>query len=200
MYAIRQNALQGGADVRESVDGARKRHKVKPVWLPTVRRTVEFQDSRGMLESLEALRPAEVECFIRDLNHLEPDIERMKVLANAWALGNIEELRDLFRPVTLRDEIRDGCVHLALGGAVMSATQEDGSSADAARIGKLIDDYQWHVEQAQLQAQLDWLKAAQAALAQNSSTFALLDLADVLRPDGHLDKLRALGYSVEEPR
>ena len=102
--------------------------------------------------------------------------------------------------MTLRDEIRDGCVHLALGGAVMSATQEEGSSAEAARVQKLVQDFQWHVEQAQLQAQLDWLKTADAALQRNRTTFALLGLPEILGPDGHLEKLRALGYSVEEPR
>jgi len=200
MYAIRKQGLQGGPDVREVVDAARKKHKVKPVWLTTVRRTVAFEDPRGVLESLQDLQPAEVDCFIRDLDRLEPDVERMKVLANAWSLGDTEKLRSLFRPKTLRDAIAEGCVHLALGGAVMSASPGDESSADAARVKKLVENFQWHVEQAQLEAQLDWLKAAQAALARNQTTFALLGVADVLGADGHLEKLRALGYTVEEPK
>jgi hypothetical protein len=200
MQALRQNGLQGGPAVREVVDDARKKHKVKPVWLPTVRRTVELEDPRGMLEGLQELQPEEVECFIRDLDRVEPDLERDKALANAWSLGDTGQLRSMFRQVTLRDVIRDGCLLLTLEGATMWAKYEEGTSADAANMKKLIEDFLWHGEQATLQAQLDWLKAAQAALAKNKSTFALLSLAEVLSPDGHLGKLRALGYTVEEPR
>ena len=75
------------------VDAARKKHKVKPVWLTTVRRTVAFEDPRGVLESLQDLQPAEVDCFVRDLDRLEPDVERMKVLANAWSLGDTEKAK-----------------------------------------------------------------------------------------------------------
>ena len=51
MQALRKHGLQGGPDVRGVVDDARKKHKVKPVWLPTVRRTVELEDPRAMLEA-----------------------------------------------------------------------------------------------------------------------------------------------------
>jgi hypothetical protein len=33
----------------------------------------------------------------------------------------------------------------------------------------------------------------------NQTTFAVLNLPEVLSPDGHLAKLRELGYMVEEP-
>ena len=200
MHAYRKQGLQGGPNVRGVVDDARKKHKVEPVWLPTVRRTVEVEDPRGMLEALQELQPEEVECFAKALDRIEPDLERDKVLANAWSLGDTGKLRSIYRQVTLRDVIRDGCLQLSLGGATMWAKYEEGASADAARMKKLIDDFLWHGEQATLQAQLDWLKAAQAALAKNKSTFAVLSLAEVLSPDGHLEKLRALGYTVEEPR
>jgi flavin-binding protein dodecin len=136
-----------------------------------------------------------VECFIRNLDRVEPDVERVKVLANAWSLGDTEKLRSMFRQVKVRDAIREGCAD-----ALMSAMYAQGTSADAAHMKKMIDDSLWHAEQASIQAQLDWLKAAQAALAKNKSTFAVLSLAEVLSPDGHLEKLRALGYTVEEPR
>jgi hypothetical protein len=200
MHALRKHGLQGGPNVLEVVGAASKKHKVKPVRLPAVVRTVELEDPRGMLESLQELQPPEVECFITDLDRVEPDVERMKMLANAWSLGDTEKLRSMFRQLTLRDAIREGCVHLSLAGATMWAMYEEGTSADAAHMKKLLEDSLWHVEQATLQAQLDWLKAAQAALAKNKSTFAVLSLAEVLSPDGHLERLRALGYTVEEPR
>jgi len=200
MYALRKHGLEGGPNVREVVDDARKKHEVKPVWLPTVRRTVDLQDPRGLLEGLQELQPSEVDCFIRDLDRVEPDVERLKVQANAWSLGDTEKLRSTFRQETLRDAIRDGCVQLSLEGATMWVKYEEGTSAEAVRTKKLIDDFLWHRDQAALQAQIDWLKAAQAALARNKSTFAVMGLAEVLGPDGHLEKLRALGYTVEEPK
>ena len=200
MYVLRKNGLQGGPNVFEVVGDAHKKHKVKVVRLPAVVRTIELEDPRGMLERLKDVPASEVECFSKDLDRVEPDVERVKALANAWSLGDAQKLRSTFRQVTLRDAIRDGCVHLSLGGAVMSARYDEGSSADDTQMKKVVEDSLWHAEQAALQSQLDWLKAAQAALAKNQSTFAVLALADVLSPNGHLEKLRALGYTVEEPR
>lgn len=200
MYALRQHELQGGPDVREEIDDARKKHRVDPVWVPTVRRTIELEDPRGMLESMQELQPAELECFSKELDRVEPEVERLKVLANAWSLGDTETLRSLFRQVTLRDAIREGCIHFALGGAVMSVAPREGASADDDLIGKALEDSLRLDEDAKLQAQLDWLKAAQAALAKNKSTFAVLGLTEMLSQDGHLEKLRALGYMVEEPQ
>ncbi|MBK9251500.1 MAG: TraB/GumN family protein [Proteobacteria bacterium] len=82
----------------------------------------------------------------------------------------------------------------------MSARYAQGSAMEAGLTKKPVEDSLWHGEQAAMQAQLDWLKAAQAALARNKSTFAVLGLGDVLGSEGHLEKLRALDYGVEEPR
>jgi hypothetical protein len=44
-----------------------------------------------------------------------------------------------------------------------------------------------------------WLAAAQLALTTNRTTFALLPINDLVCPGGYVAKLRALGYSVDEP-
>ena len=44
-----------------------------------------------------------------------------------------------------------------------------------------------------------WLAVIDAALANNSSTFALLPMWEVQRPHGWLEKLRERGYTVEAP-
>ena len=200
MHAQRRHGLQGGPNVLAAVDRERRKHKVRAVRLPAVVRTVELEDPRGLLESLQEVQPSEVECFLRNLDRVEPEVERMKSLANAWSLGDVDKLRNTFRRVTLRDAIQEGCVHLSLGGAVMSARYAQGSAMEAGLTKKPVEDSLWHGEQAAMQAQLDWLKAAQAALARNKSTFAVLGLGDVLGSEGHLEKLRALDYGVEEPR
>jgi hypothetical protein len=41
--------------------------------------------------------------------------------------------------------------------------------------------------------------AMQVALEKNKTTFAVLDPPSIFRADGHLEALRKLGYTVEEP-
>lgn len=58
---------------------------------------------------------------------------------------------------------------------------------DTAR--KMLDSFVWHEEQGVVQAQRDWVAAAPVALEKNPSTFAAR----------HVEALRELGYTVEEP-
>jgi hypothetical protein len=53
----------------------------------------------------------------------------------------------------------------------------------------------------QLYRELDdrWLAAAERALAANDTTFAILDIVDLLREDGLMAEIRALGYEVAAP-
>jgi hypothetical protein len=44
-----------------------------------------------------------------------------------------------------------------------------------------------------------WLQAAEAALATNAQTFAVLPMEQVLASDGYLAQLRAMGYAVQAP-
>jgi len=45
----------------------------------------------------------------------------------------------------------------------------------------------------------NWLRAAETALSNNVTTFAVLELRQLLDADGLLEKLRAMGYTIEEP-
>ena len=93
----------------------------------------------------------------------------------------------------MKDVMSESCANDVLGAL------REGNSKDAAHLNKTLADAEWHAELASMQSQMNWVAAAQAALEKNQSTFALLSLADVFRSDGHLAKLRALGYEVEEP-
>jgi hypothetical protein len=44
-----------------------------------------------------------------------------------------------------------------------------------------------------------WVAAAQTALANNPSTFAVLPMDQILQPNGLLAKLKARGYEVQDP-
>jgi len=45
-----------------------------------------------------------------------------------------------------------------------------------------------------------WVEAAEAALTNNRSTFAVLSIDEILKSDGLVARARAKGYAIEEPR
>jgi hypothetical protein len=49
------------------------------------------------------------------------------------------------------------------------------------------------------EANTEWLRAAETALANNVTTFAVLELDQLIAADGLLEKLRARGYTIEAP-
>jgi hypothetical protein len=191
--AFRKNSLQGGVAVRAVVDRAAKKQKVRIHQLPTIKRVLKVEDPRGMLKSAKKLEFPDIDCFTRNLDKVEADVERVKSLANAWSRGDIEKLRGLHRNRPIKEALNDSCTY------VLMAAFNEGESKDAAHAKKMLDNILWHAEQAIYQAQLDWLAAAQVALAKNKSTFTVLSVAEVFSPGGSLEKLRALGYTVEEP-
>jgi hypothetical protein len=192
--AFRKSGLQGGPNVYEVVGKARKKYKIPQVQIPAVIRTLKVEDPRGIIKSAQKLQLPDVECFAEGLDKVEPDVERAKRLAAAWSHGDIATMRSLHRNLKIRDLVEESCTY------ALTVALNEGESANSTHAKKMFEDAMWHAEQAGVQAQLDWVAAAQKALAKNQSTFAVLGVADVFRPDGHLEKLRALGYTVEEPQ
>jgi hypothetical protein len=188
--AMQKHGLQGGPSVHAVVGNAAKKHKVRIHRLKNVERVIRMEDPRGMLKAARKVEAPDLACFTRDLGELEAGIERAKARANAWAHGDIAKLRELERRGR---KLEDECAY------VLIAAMTEGGSADAARMKKLMADAMWHAQWAGVQVQNEWLAAAQAALQKNKSTFAVLGLNDVLSPEGTLEKLRKLGYTVEEP-
>jgi len=188
--AMDKSDLRGGPNVNGVVAGAAKKSKIPVHRLAPVKREVKVENPRGMLKSAQSLALPDLDCFTRALDEVEPEIERVRAMGNAWARGDIAKLRSLNRVRNLRED----CAY-----ALMAAFNE-GPSKDAARAKKILADIEWHAEQGAVQAQLNWVAAARAALEKNRMTFAVLGVSEVFRPDGHIEKLRALGYKVEEPR
>lgn len=192
--AYRKSGLVGGPDVDEVVGDLRRKHKVGRIQVRTTTRTLHIEKPRDMLKDMARLGLPDLQCFIAGIERVEEDVERARRRANAWARGDIATLRQLHRDPGLEAALVEGCAEPLL----TALTQ--GQDKDAERARKMLADARWHAEWAGVQAEQEWLAAAQAALGKNESTFAVLPLADVLRQDGPLEKLRALGYQVEEPR
>lgn len=139
---------------------------------------IELQGSFGEIAKraetlMDSLSPEqELVCFEQQVRHMEEDLEPMKRRANAWAQGDI----DAFRDEPLVGEESNACIDLVLGSSEQSL---------------LVD--------AEATLKQKWLDAAEAALAKNTSTFAILDINELLRADGYLAALRERGYDVREP-
>jgi hypothetical protein len=123
-----------------------------------------------MMESFS--REQEAACFEQQVRHMEEDLANMKSRANTWAQGYVDE----FRNIPLVGEESNACVQLALG----SSEQE-----------MLVDGT--------IRLRQVWLDAVEKALEENTSTFAVLEINELLRPGGYLKELRERGYEIREP-
>jgi GumN protein. len=169
--AIKANGLSKTGGIQANVDALAKRYGVKEV--PTTYQVI-IEHPRAALQAFKSSAPHDTTCFIRTLDSIEQDMPAMKARANAWATGDLQTLREL-----PDSERRDACVS-ALAAAGFAHT-----------LG--LDDVPAKQEAV-------WLAAVRAALGSNAQTFAMLPMAELLKPDGYLAKLQAEGYEVEAPQ
>lgn len=113
-------------------------------------------------------------CFKTTIERLETDIEVMRKRANAWATGDLDEIRKL----SFAD--REAACQSAIAS---SPALRDGMGLVGAekRVRKL------------------WLEAAEHALATYDTSFAMLALSNILRSDYVMTDLQAKGYTVQAP-
>jgi len=186
--ATRKSELTYSTDVRAVVNDAARKHKVRIHRLPEVTRKFPVKNARGVLKTASKTDLGDGECFNRSMDLLEARIEAMKLRANAWAKGDLEALRNAGSGVR-----NDDCM------AALMNSLAAGTLATDAGTQREIDNMNRQAELAETQAEQDWLGAAQAALATNQTTVAVLPIENLLRPDGYAARLRERGYAVEEP-
>ena len=114
----------------------------------------------------------ELSCFERQLTKMEEDLDEMQYRASTWAQGYIQEFR--FIPLTGDDE--DDCTNMLMVSSEKESIEEIWSNVSGM-----------------------WLDAAENALQNNPTTFAVLDFSQLLLDDGLLARLAARGYNVIEP-
>ena len=117
---------------------------------------------------------ADAACFKATIERLEIDIDVMRKRANAWAKGDLDEIRKL----SFAD--REAVCQSAMAS---SPALRDGLGLVGAekRVRKL------------------WLEAAEHALANYRTSFATLKLGNILRSDYVMTDLQARGYTVQAP-
>jgi hypothetical protein len=156
--------------VRWVVEGIVREKKIK-----TTRPIVDYpvKNPRALAKKFKQSTLDDTECFAKTLERLETDLDAMRIRANAWATGDTIALRNL----PYHDE-REDCESAVLNS-------EMGQEHGLQEVKKLM--------------QTEWLAAAETALANNESTFAMLPMAELYKPDGYLSQLQAKGYTVERP-
>ena len=117
-------------------------------------------------------RDPDVACLTSTIERLETDLQSMRLRANRWALGDLDGLRKL----PYADQ-KITCVNAV---ASVPALRD--------RLFKLREKL----------SEL-WIANAQVSLLHNQTTFAVLPLAEIIKPDGWLSRLRAQGLIVQVP-
>jgi hypothetical protein len=115
----------------------------------------------------------ELACFAEQIRRMESELDAMKSRANAWAQGYVDE----FRGIPLPGGDDDDCLLLL----------DESSEFET-------------IEQLRQDLNQRWLTAAERALIDNNTSFAILDIVELLRENGLLAQLRARGFEVREPR
>ena len=113
----------------------------------------------------------DIPCFTQILHRIDPDLTDMRARANAWAVGDIETLSKL--PVANYEAT-------CFAAAMSSSISEE---QDLKQMPKKLETV--------------WLTTAEEVLTNNQSTFAILPIAEILKRDGYIAKLRDKGYRVE---
>jgi hypothetical protein len=169
---LSKSGLTQNTGVEEQIEKTAKRNKVK---LTSTVLSIDLDDPRGMMKEFKKSQVEDVVCFTRTLERLEGDIDAMRVRANAWANGNIAEISSF--DYAERDK--------ACNAAIFNSEFAKHSPA-----------FQHLPER----MRANWINAAEKALADNTSTFALLPMKNVIGPQSYLADLQAKGYTVESPK
>jgi hypothetical protein len=168
--AMKANGLRNDGEVTGAVEAMAKQHGVKVVKPET---TLEIKEPRQAVKAFAASGLDGIACLDVVLDAVEHELPNFRARANAWATGDIDTLRKL-----PEGAYRDTCRSAVTGAGFAKA------------LG--IDNLPARVEGA-------WLAAADAALASNAQSFAVLPMHDLLDANGYLAALQARGYVVTAP-
>lgn len=142
-----------------------------PVEQPQIELAID--DPKAAIRRFRESALDDAECFRKTLDHLETDLEKMRVRANAWATGDMLTLRE----VSYEDQSR-ACMDAFLES---SFAKEQGIDDLPGRLGAL------------------WIAAAEKILSEHETSFAVLPMGHLVAADGYLAQLAERGYEIEEP-
>lgn len=133
-----------------------------------------MNNARTVLKNFKKSTLGDAACLTRTMATLEQDLEAASRRANAWAKGDVDEMRKL--DFATREE--------ACFGALMNSAAFDAEP---------------EFKNMKARADAMWIASAEKALAANASTFAVLKIESIFDPKGVIAALAAKGYTVEQP-
>lgn len=168
--AVEKSDLRFRGLVSPLIDKVTRKHGI-PTHRPSV--AITISDPKATIRRFRETSLDDAECFRKTLDHLESDLEKFRIRANAWARGDMLTLRE----VTYSDQSQ-ACTEAMLESGI---AKEQG-----------IDDLPERVE-------AEWLDAAEKIIAEHETSFAALPISRLVAADGYLAKLAARGYEIEAP-
>jgi uncharacterized protein YbaP (TraB family) len=168
--AIDKSGMTSTAIAWPVVEKAAKKNKVK-LTTPTI--NVQIDKPRAVIKEFKKSKLDDIDCFAKTMERLETDLDLMRARANAWARGDVPALKNM--------------THVDQAGACIAAVMNT----------QLVQERGYQTLPTRLADA--WIEAAEAAIKNNRSTFAVLSIDEILKPDGLVEKFRAKGYTVEEP-
>jgi hypothetical protein len=169
---MKKSGLSGGAEVRKQIESLAKKRGVK---LTQTGFSVALDDPGRVLKDFKDSQLEDTACFVKTLERFEGDIDAMRARANAWANGNIAEITNLDYAE------REGVCNDVIFNSPAAKKHPAFQNLRERRLAS-------------------WLKAAEKALDNNTSTVAMLTMSDILGPKSYLAALQAKGYTVESPK
>lgn len=169
--ATDEAGLRIDGKVGDAVEKLAKKHDVAREQ-PMIK--VRLAEPRDALREFAKSQLDDIDCLRKTVDRLETDLPAMQLRANAWAVGDIEALRAL-PYVDQNQACRDAMLR-------NSIVQERGMGDLRERLAAT------------------WLTAAENTLRDNTVSFAVLPMSQVLGDEGYLATLRSRGYAVEAPQ
>jgi uncharacterized protein YbaP (TraB family) len=168
--ALRKSGLARNGLIWDTVRAiARKDH----VRIVEPQASIPLDDAKQTIRDFKQTTGSlDADCLAATMTRLETDLAAMRVRANAWAVGDVDALRKL------------------PGSSPQNACRAALSSNP--RLHEQLDEALVGLDQA-------WIAAAESALRDNASSFAVLPMDELLRPNCRLAMLAARGYAVEPP-
>ena len=170
--ALKQAGLSGGDEVRVKVGKLAEKHNLK---FTDATYRVAIKDPGKAARDFKKSAMDDAPCLLKTIESLDTDVEVMRSYANAWANGELEEIRKL----NFTDRA-NACVH-ALGTGSLGKNQPELKTAQETSLAQ-------------------WVAAAEKALATNASTFTVVHIKEIFNPKGVIATLQAKGYTVEAPQ
>jgi uncharacterized protein YbaP (TraB family) len=172
--AMEKLHLAGNNMVWDKVEAAAKKNHVRIV---EPKASIPIDDPGQLIRDFKSTTgDLDAQCLSTTMSRFENDMHLMQERANAWAVGDMQALKS--SPI---QQVRDRC-------------------ADAIRTIERLNN---EVTAAINQMFTTWTDEAERALDKNASTLAVIPLENLLVDTkefkGPLARLRAKGYSIEEP-